>query len=160
MRSGELAKEAKVSPDTIRYYEKIGLLKVPPRTKAGYRDYPPDAIDRVRLIRRALGTGFSLRELVKILSIRDSGKIPCRAVRDAAVKKLTELDQQIRDLNAARRQLASILKDWDARLVSTKPGHRAHLLENLPEGMEEQTYATRNLRRNPIDRCNPGTAAQ
>lgn len=159
MRSGELAKEAKVSPDTIRHYERMGLLKAPPRTEAGYRDYPPDAIGRLRLIRRALGAGFSLRELAKVLRIRDSGKIPCRSVRDAAVKKLTELDRQIRDLNVARRQLASILRDWDARLASTKPGHRARLLENLPKEMEERAHGTHYLRRNPIDRRSPRTAA-
>jgi MerR family transcriptional regulator, copper efflux regulator len=141
MRSGELAKQAKVSPDTIRHYERMGLLKAPKRSAAGYRDYPLGATDRLRLIRRALGAGFSLRELAEILRIRDSGRIPCRSVRDAAGKKLVELDRQIRDLKTARQQLRLILRDWDARLASTKRGQPAKLLENLPKEMEEQAHA-------------------
>jgi DNA-binding transcriptional MerR regulator len=160
MRSGELAKQAKVSPDTIRHYERIGLLKTPPRTAAGYRDYPSDAIERLHLIRRSLGAGFSLRDLAKIVRIRDSGRTPCRAVRDVAAKKLIELGRQIRHLKAARRQLASILKDWDARLPSTKRGQRARLLENLPKEMEEQAHGTHRFRGNLVDRRGPRTAAQ
>jgi DNA-binding transcriptional MerR regulator len=81
MRSGQLARLIRVSPDTVRHYERLGLLSAPPRTSNGYRDYPPQAVERVRLIRRALSAGFSLPELKTILRIRDQGGVPCQRVR-------------------------------------------------------------------------------
>src|SRR5947207_15027156 len=80
LRSGELARRAGVSPDTLRHYERKGLL-APCRTPSGYREYSAEAVDRVRLIRRALSIGFSLDELAPILAARDRGRAPCRAVR-------------------------------------------------------------------------------
>ncbi|HKN60718.1 MAG TPA: heavy metal-responsive transcriptional regulator [Candidatus Acidoferrales bacterium] len=142
MRSGELAQRAGVSPDTVRHYERIGLLKVPPRTNGGYRNYPPETLDRVRMVRRALGVGFSLPELAKILRVRDSGGIPCQGVLAAAATKRKHLDQQISELKAMRRQLDLILKDWSARLASTKRGQPARLLESLPKEMEEHGHET------------------
>ncbi len=65
LRSGELAQLTGVSPDTIRHYERIGILRAPPRTSAGYRMYTRDTIDRVRLVQRALQLGFTLTELAK-----------------------------------------------------------------------------------------------
>ena len=80
LRSGELAEVAGVSTDTLRHYERLGILKKPPRTEGGYRVYPPEALDRVRLIRNALASGFTLPELVRILKVRDTGGTPCRQV--------------------------------------------------------------------------------
>jgi DNA-binding transcriptional MerR regulator len=149
MRSGELAQRAGVSPDSIRHYERLGLLKAPPRTNGGYRNYPPEALDRVRMVRRALGVGFSLNELAKILRVRDSGGIPCQSVLAAAATKRKHLDQQISELNAMRRQLDLILKDWSARLAGTKKGQPARLLENLPKETEEHSHEThRGILRN------------
>jgi DNA-binding transcriptional MerR regulator len=149
MRSGELAQRAGVSPDTIRHYERLGLLKVPPRTSGGYRNYPPETLDRVRMVRRALGVGFSLQELAKILLIRDSSGIPCQGVLTAAATKRKQIDRQINELKAMRRQLDLILKDWSARLAATKKGQPARLLENLPKQMEEHDYEIHSrMRRN------------
>jgi DNA-binding transcriptional MerR regulator len=67
MRSGGLARLTGVSTDTLRYYERLGLLPKPPRTGGGYRDYPTTSLERVRLIRRAMSVGFSLSELTTIL---------------------------------------------------------------------------------------------
>jgi hypothetical protein len=84
VRSGELAKITGVSTDTLRHYERIGVLARPPRTSGGYRQYPVEAADRVRLVRRAMAIGFSLDELARILHMRDHGGAPCRQVHALA----------------------------------------------------------------------------
>ncbi|HUJ30937.1 MAG TPA: heavy metal-responsive transcriptional regulator [Candidatus Acidoferrum sp.] len=149
MRSGDLAQRTGISPDSIRHYERLGLLKAPPRTNGGYRDYPPESLDRVRLIRRALQVGFSLGELATILRVRDRGGVPCRGVFAAAKSKLKQVDSQIKELKAMRRKLQEILGDWSARIARAQKGQPAWLLENLPQNMEERDNAIRrNIRRN------------
>ena len=149
MRSGEVARRSGMSADSIRHYEKLGLLQAAPRTRSGYRDYPPESLDRVRLIRRALGVGFSLEELVAILQVRDRGGIPCRTVFAVSKSKLRHVEKEIKELQAKRRLLLRILKDWDARLARMPKGEAARLLETLPEEMEERANANRrDVRRN------------
>lgn len=132
MRSGQLARQAGVSSDTLRHYERMGLLAKPPRSSSGYRDYPLPTLERVHLIRRALAVGFSLPELCAIFKIRDEGGVPCHRVRDMAEVKLAGVDEKIRELIALRGQLEQILKTWDAKLARVRPGEQARLLETLP----------------------------
>jgi DNA-binding transcriptional MerR regulator len=136
MRSGELARRARISADTIRHYEKLGLLKVAPRARNGYRDYAPESLERVRLIRRALALGFSLSELAAILRVRDGGGSPCHAVFAGAKAKLEKINLEIEELKAMRRQLERVLSDWTKRLSGTGGGRPARLLETLREGVE------------------------
>jgi DNA-binding transcriptional MerR regulator len=131
MRSGQVARECGVSTDTLRHYERIGVLPRPKRTASGYREYPPEAVKRVRLVRRALEIGFSLEELAGILKVRDSGGAPCREVRALAESKLEQLIRKIDDLCDLRDHLRSVLDDWDQRLGQTPRGARAGLLEAL-----------------------------
>jgi len=133
MRSGELARLSGVSSDTLRHYERLGLLPKPPRTSGGYREYPGLALERVRLIRRGVGVGFSLKELTAIVKMRDGGRFPCREARALVAAKLADLKRQIKDLAAMRRQLEHILNDWDSRLAVTPKGRPARLLETLPD---------------------------
>jgi MerR family transcriptional regulator, copper efflux regulator len=133
MRSGTLARQTKISVDTLRHYERIGLLAAPPRTLGGYREYPAPALQRVILIQRALSLGFSLIELRDILRERDKGGAPCRRVATLARVKLTQLDAQMRELQALRRRMAGIIRDWDARLAKIPKGHQARLLEGLQD---------------------------
>ena len=114
VQSGELSRLAGISSDTLRHYERLGVLPRPPRTNGGYRDYPSNSLDRVRLIQSALKVGFSLPELATILRMRDRGEVPCHRVRAIAEHKLDEVKQQINDLLGMRDQLERILKDWDA----------------------------------------------
>jgi DNA-binding transcriptional MerR regulator len=132
VQSGELSRLAGVSPDTLRHYERLGIIPKPPRTNGGYRDYPAESLDRVRLIQSALKVGFSLSELATILQMRDRGEAPCRRVRDIALNKLQDLQRQIIELQSTRDQLERIIKDWDARLAGASNGRQARLLENLP----------------------------
>ena len=131
MRSGELARLSGVSTDTLRHYERIEVLAKPPRTHSGYRQYPSSALERVRLVRRAMSVGFSLEELARVLRIRDNGGAPCRQVRDLAASKLEMIERRMEELALLRDQLEKLLKDWDGRLARTAPGHRAGLLESL-----------------------------
>ena len=129
--SGELARWLDVSADTLRHYERKKVLRTPRRLANGYRQYSSEALERVRLVRRALAVGFTLDELAKILEARDHGGTPCRSVRAAAAAKLKSVEAQLRDLNKLRKELRDLLKEWDALLANSQPGERVHLLERL-----------------------------
>lgn len=133
LRAGELARRTGVSKDTLRFYERQGLLPRPERLSNNYRLYPAEAVARVLWIRRVLAAGFTVQELSRILAERERGGIPCREVRELGAAKLAELEQRLRELEATRDALQSVLKDWDHRLAEAPPGERAGLLEALPE---------------------------
>ena len=130
-RIGELAKTAGVSTDTLRHYERKGVLGKPGRSTNGYREYSEGALDRVRLVRRALAVGFTLDELSSVLKVRDRGGVPCQRVRELAVEKLSAVESQLSELSTLRDELRSTLKDWDTRLARTGPGASAGLLDAL-----------------------------
>ncbi len=130
LHSGELARLSGVSTDTLRHYERKGLL-TSRRASNGYREYAPQALARVRLVQHALSVGFSLDELTAFLKVRNDGGAPCREVRALAARKLKELEGRIRDLRRLRTELRALLSDWDARLAAAKNGKRAWLLESL-----------------------------
>jgi DNA-binding transcriptional MerR regulator len=129
MRIGQLAHAAGISVDALRYYERIGLIPRPHRTPAGYREFPDGAVNRVRVIRNAVQLGFPLREIVRVLSVRDQGGTPCRQVRDYAEGLVSKLDARITEMRAEKRALAAMIRDWDERLARAGPNARAHLLE-------------------------------
>ena len=146
LNSGELAKLAGVSTDTLRHYERKGVLAQPQRSTNGYRRYPASALERVRLVRRALAVGFTLDELAGILSVRDSGGAPCQEVRALAASKLAQVESQLSDLIALRNELRTTLKDWDGRLKQRPTGARAHLLESL---VSRESNTAKSSRRFP-----------
>jgi DNA-binding transcriptional MerR regulator len=140
MRSGALARLAGVSPDTLRFYERAGLLPPPARSAGGYRLYPGSALQRLGLIRGALALGFRVEELAEVFRERDSGVAPCRRVRNLAQAKLRELDARIAMLRSLRKLLSATLGDWDQLLAKAGRGKRAGLLETFvaahPEAAE------------------------
>jgi DNA-binding transcriptional MerR regulator len=155
-RVGELAKASGVSPDTLRHYERKGLLPFARRSSNGYREYSPRALDRILLVRRALAVGFSLDELAGILKVRDRGGAPCREVRAMAVSKLSELEIQLQELLALRDYLRKTVKHWDERLSKTDVGEQAGLLEALakqdrPE-LRRVSRVKQNLKRKKVRR--------
>lgn len=131
LRTSDVARLVGVSPDTIRIYERRGVLPRPRRAPNGYREYGPEAADRVRLVRRALAIGFTLDELRVVLGARDRGEAPCRVVRTLAAEKLEALQVRIDDLIGLRDNIERVLRDWDARLGATPQGRPARLLEAL-----------------------------
>lgn len=129
LRPRDLARTAGVSTDTLRHYERLGILGKPPRTPGNYRSYPPDAVARLALIRNALAVGFTLRELTDILRERDAGGAPCKRVAALAVKKIGLVDTQIAELRRLKDLLKRRVRSWNTRLESTPSGVRAFLLE-------------------------------
>lgn len=137
LRSGELAARCGVSTDTLRFYERQGLLPRPPRGANGYRRYPAAAERRVRIIQRALDAGFTLAELRRVLLERDRGGAPCRDVHAIAAQRLAELDTRIGDLMRLRDRLAAVVAEWTDRLRTLAPGQRAGLLERLADDVDD-----------------------
>lgn len=136
LRSASLARLAGVSADTLRLYEQKGLLPPARRSPNGYREYPPEAEKRVRLVRRAVALGFTLDELASILKVRDRGGAPCAAVRALAAEKLGLIEARLAEMQDARDRLRNVLARWDDLLAAAPGGARAALLDAL-EGLVE-----------------------
>ncbi len=128
---GDVAARSGETRDTIRYYERIGLVPKPIRTAAGYRQYREGIVKRLALIRNAQRFGFPLRDIARFLGVRDGGGKPCHDVRAAAQRMLEAADRQIADMIEARQAMRATLKMWDAKLAATPPDQPAHLLESL-----------------------------
>jgi DNA-binding transcriptional MerR regulator len=126
-----VAEACGVSTDTLRHYERLGLLPRAARSAAGYRRFPPDTVERVRLIQRALTIGFSLRELASVLERRERGEPPCRRVRTLVGERLSALETRLTELAQLREEMRALLREWDARLARTPGGQRARLLDVL-----------------------------
>jgi DNA-binding transcriptional MerR regulator len=141
MRIGQLARTAGVSIDTIRYYEKIRLLPPPSRTDSGYRRYSAGAANRILVIRNAVQLGFPLKEIAKVLRVRDSGGAPCQQVRDYAQHLVSEIDRRIVELNLERQSMLDMICTWDQKLQQAN-GARAHLLDD-PDLAVRSTLRTR-----------------
>ena len=147
LSSGELAELAGVSRDTLRHYERKGVLRRPLRGHNGYRQYPREALQRVQLIRRALSVGFTLDELARLLKVRDAGGAPCEEVRRVAAQKLLAVQDQLRELTRLRDDLQDTLRDWDARLARRAKGKRANLLESLSVDPNPAKRSHRSIKR-------------
>lgn len=106
---GQLARAAEVGVETIRFYEREGLIAEPPRRHSGYREYPPEAVARVRFIRRAKELGFTLKEIAELLTLRVDPEKSCADVRALAKAKVADVEAKMRDLariKAALEELA------------------------------------------------------
>lgn len=108
MRIGELGARTGLSTKAIRYYESLGILDEPARTPRGYRDYDPQAIDRIGFIRDAQASGLSLAEIASVLELKASGERSCQHTARLLEHHLGEIDEQIERLRAARVALASL----------------------------------------------------
>ena len=145
LNSGELARLAGVSSDTLRYYERRRLLPFVPRSAGGYRLFPPETLHRVQLIQSALSIGFSVRELCAIFRERESGAAPCRRVRELAAEKLVAVEARLRELRSCRCELRKALGEWDQLLAKTPRGKQARLLEAFAA-----THPKSGTRRSPF----------
>lgn len=155
MLCGELSRLAGVSADTVRFYERRGLMAAAPRSAAGYRLFPPAALVRVKLVRGALSIGFSVSELATIFRERDRGGAPCHRVHQLATEKLASVEAQLRALQAWRRELRTTLAQWKGLLRKTPRGERAGLLEAfVATHRTGQTRQTRTIRGGELARRN------
>ncbi len=108
MTIGELARRVGVGVETVRFYERKGLLEVPPRGPSGYRRYPPAAAARLRFIRHAKDLGFSLLEVGELLSLRSSAEASCVDVRRQIWTKVEDIEQRIAQLERIKRALEKL----------------------------------------------------
>jgi len=105
---GQVARQARVRLDTLRYYERRGLLPPPPRTAAGYRQYAPETVRRVEFIKRAQGLGFTLEEIEHLLALRVTPGPGCTTAEQSARSAIARIDHQLADLQRMRRALARL----------------------------------------------------
>jgi MerR family mercuric resistance operon transcriptional regulator len=105
---GALSKESGVNIETIRYYERIGVMPAPARSAGGYRMYAPDHLKRLRFVRRGRELGFSLDELRGLLHLVDGHAYTCAEVHALMLKHLTEVRRKIADLRRLERVMASM----------------------------------------------------
>ncbi len=115
----DLARKAGVSPHTVRYYDRVGLLPTPPRSPSGYRLYTPDLIERLRFIRGAKHLGLRLQDIAQLLEVMDRGQCPCGHTEALLRGRLTEIDEEIAGLARLRDELARLL---DTHTAATCPG--------------------------------------
>jgi MerR family transcriptional regulator, Zn(II)-responsive regulator of zntA len=150
LRSGPLAKSAGVSPDTIRHYERIGVLPRASRTDSGYRVYPASALERVLVVQRALRIGFTLAELAEVLKARDAGSAPCPRVYQLAQDKLKGIEADIEALKRTRRYMKKVLCDWEQRVESAGSGEKSHLLYSLTDAVRKAGTPPNQFRRKTL----------
>lgn len=135
MRTSELADQAGVNTETLRYYERRGLLTQPPRTPGGYRDYPEAAVELLRFIKRAQELSFTLDEIEELLHLDTGGPDSCDAARTLAEHPRADLERRIRDLHRMHDSLAD--------LVATCDLPRADRSCSLLEAIDHRPEATR-----------------
>lgn len=106
---GDIGKATGTKVETVRYYERIGLLPVPPRSEGNYRTYGQREVNRLSFIRRARGLGFSLDQIRALLALSDDGERDCATVDLMAKEHLREVEAKIADLRALQRELTTML---------------------------------------------------
>jgi DNA-binding transcriptional MerR regulator len=146
---GEAAARAGVSADTVRYYERQGVLPPPLRTAAGYRLYSNDVVDRIRLVKNAVGFGFAVKELAAFLKACDAGHPPCHKVRHAGGALLAEMDRRLAQMTTARDQMRGVLESWDRALERTPPDTPARLLASIPTSGASSMHMSKRTVRQP-----------
>lgn len=126
---GEVARRADVNVETLRYYERRGLLARPQRSASNYRIYAEGAVRRIRFIKRAQELGFSLREIVELLSLRASPRSGCADVLVQATTKIIDIDEKIKTLRSMRKALVKLAESCKG----SGPASECPILEALEE---------------------------
>lgn len=126
---GALAHAADVGVETIRFYERKGLIPEPPRTQAGYRQYPSDSVDRVMFVRRAQRLGFALREISELLELRVDEVAACGSVEAQAREKLEQVAGKIEALQLIETALQNLVEACKSR----EPTGACPILEELDQ---------------------------
>lgn len=109
MTIGQIARNSGTSIETIRFYEREGLIEKPPRTESGYRNYRPDVISRLSFIREAKSLGFSLMEIKELLFLKFSPDTNCGDVRSQAEKKILDIEHKIDSLQRMKQALVKLV---------------------------------------------------
>ena len=147
LKIGEVAKASGMGIETLRFYEKSGLLDRPSRTDSGYRMYDSEVLSRLDFIKRAQVLGFSLDEIKRIIADKRAGQSPCVEVREIVRHRLGELDERMREMKRYRKELASALAEWDQ--IGDVEGHICGLIEGsrIAHGVDRQQGRLRKRKR-------------
>ena len=105
---GKLAKKAEVNIETIRYYERRGLISKPPRPHSGYRQYPDETFKRIDFIKRAKELGFSLKEIGELLSLRLDPATSCSDIKSRTETKIEHIEEKIKTLKKMKNTLMEV----------------------------------------------------
>ena len=127
LKIGEVAKLSGIGIEALRFYEKSGLLGRPGRTQSGYRVYDVGVLQRLDFIKRSQVLGFSLEEIKRIIADKEAGKSPCREVREIVRRRLSELDQRLKEMRRHRRELGAAFTQWEE--TGELDGHVCGLIE-------------------------------
>lgn len=127
LRIGQLAGRTHVNKETIRYYERLGLIPIPSRTGKGYRLYTAQTVDRVNFIKKMQRLGFTLNEIDKLLGVVDHNEVKCRYIYDFTVNKISEIQRKIEELN----KLEKMLVDLKERCPENKEIYECPIIESL-----------------------------
>jgi Hg(II)-responsive transcriptional regulator len=130
MRTSQLADQIGVNPQTLRYYERRGLLAPPRRSTSGYRDYPDSAVRLVRFVKRVQRLGFTLEDASRLLQLAVGGPRACERARSMATAQVADIDQRIEDLTRMRRSLNELVTTCD----QPRADRRCSLLDALQDG--------------------------
>jgi DNA-binding transcriptional MerR regulator len=125
MKIGELARQAGVTVDTVRFYERVGVLAPPARTESGYRDYEPTTVERIQLTRALQAIGFTLADAVDALAAHDAGGATCDSERWRLQKALDRVDAKLVELNALRDRIVqaqNACANGRCMLTASQPG--------------------------------------
>jgi MerR family transcriptional regulator, copper efflux regulator len=128
LKIGEVSKLTGIGIETLRFYEKSGLLDRPGRTYSGYRLYDESVIERLAFIKQAQVLGFTLDEIRQLISHKSAGENPCAEVREIVRGRLEELDERIEQMIRYRNELKAALAEWDE--LGESAGHVCGLIEN------------------------------
>ncbi|MFS0577288.1 mercury resistance transcriptional regulator MerR1 [Sporosarcina sp. 179-K 3D1 HS] len=124
---GELAEKCKVNKETIRYYERLGLIPKPSRSESGYRIYTEPTVDRLNFIKRIQELGFTLNEIDKLLGVVDHDETKCRDMYDFTVTKIEDIQRKIQDL----MRIEQMLIDLKERCPENKDIYECPIIETL-----------------------------
>lgn len=129
LKIGELAHAAGVNIETVRYYERQGVMPEPKRRESGYREYSAEDVLRLRFIKRAQQLGFSLKEISELLSLRVSPETTCGDIKEQAEAKLINIEDRIQALQRMKSALTKLVADCR----DDQPGNACPILEYLNE---------------------------
>jgi len=147
LRVGEVARRSGVGVETLRFYERSGLLDRPARTENGYRHYGEEVLERLDFIKRAQALGFTLDEIGRVIAEKRAGQTPCAEVREIVRRRLQELDERMARMRRYRRELAATLDEWDK--IGESEGRICGLIEDTE--IEPMTPSERRLRKRDIE---------
>ncbi|MCR4289502.1 MAG: Hg(II)-responsive transcriptional regulator [Candidatus Scalindua sp.] len=128
LTTGQLAKETGVNIETIRYYERCGLIPEPPRKVSGYRKFSPKYIERIFFIKRAQALGFTLKEIFDLLAVAD-GKPACKNIRKFAEDKVADIETRMHDL----QKMKMVLKDLIKKCLGKRKISECPIIESLSQ---------------------------